>query len=81
MGSSLPKHNAKEQKGQTKKRQKTKTKEKPKGKLHQTQLEKKKHNNLYDAWTISTHDACSNAVRKVQLYFKNYKIGLSIEFI
>ena len=33
MGSSLPNHNAKEQKGQTKKRQKTKTKEKPKGRL------------------------------------------------
>ena len=49
MGSSLPNHNAKEQKGQTEKRQRAKTKEKPKGKLHQTQLEKKKHNNLYDA--------------------------------
>ena len=44
MGSSLPNHDAKEQKGQTEKRQKTKTKEKPKGRLHQTQLEKKNRN-------------------------------------
>ena len=45
MGSSLPNHDAKEQKGQTEKRQKTKTQEKEKtnGKLHQTQLEQKQY--------------------------------------
>ena len=47
MGSSLPNHDAKEQKGQTEKRQKTKTKEKPKGKLHQTQLEKNRNITIY----------------------------------
>ena len=47
MGSSLPNHDAKEQKGQTKKRQKTKTKEKPKGKLYQTQLEKNRNITIY----------------------------------
>ena len=39
------------------------------------------NNNLYDAWTISTHDACSNAVRMSSIWLWNYKIGLSIEFI
>ena len=71
MGSSLPNHDAKEQKGQTKKRQKTKQ-EKPRVdyKLEQKKKNKKNKNKkkkkdikLYDAWTISTHDACSNAVR------------------
>ena len=27
--------------------------------------------NLYDAWTKWTNDACSNALRTVQLYFQN----------
>ena len=64
MGSSLPNHDGKEQKGQTKKRQKTKQ-EKPRAdyKLEQKKKKKKKDIKLYDAWTISTHDACSNAVR------------------
>ena len=67
MGSSLPNHDAKEQKGQTKKRQKTKQ-EKPRAnyKLEPKKKKKKKKKKdikLYDAWTISTHDACSNAVR------------------
>ena len=39
------------------------------------------NNNLYDAWTISTHDACSNAVRISSIWLWNHKIGLSIEFI
>ena len=26
---------------------------------------------LYDAWTEWTNDACSNALRTVQLYFRN----------
>ena len=40
MGSSLPNHDAKKQKGQTEKTQKTK-KKKTKGRLHQTQLDQK----------------------------------------
>ena len=31
---------------------------------------KKKKKNLYDAWTVLTHDACSNALRIAQLDFK-----------
>ena len=61
MGSSLPNHDAKEQKGQTKKRQKTKQ-EKPRAdyKLEQKNIE---ITIQYDAWTLSTHDACPNVVR------------------
>ena len=47
MGSSLPNHDGKEQKGLTEKRQRTKTKEKPKGKLHQTQLAKNRNITIY----------------------------------
>ena len=39
------------------------------------------NNNLYDAWTMSTHDACSNVVRMSSILLWNHKIGLSIEFI
>ena len=29
---------------------------------------------LYDAWTEWTNDACSNALRTIQLYFKNKEL-------
>ena len=29
---------------------------------------------LYDAWTEWTNDACSNALKTVQLYFRNQQL-------
>ena len=61
MSSSLPNYDAKDQKDKHK-RDKRQKQEKPRAdcKLAQKYIE---NNNLYDAWTISTHDACSNVVR------------------
>ena len=83
MGSSIPNHDAKKQKRQTTKRQKTKQKKNPRADCikHSQSKYNIENNNIYDALTILTHDACSNVVRKVQLYCKNYEIGLSIEII
>ena len=56
MGSSLPRHGAKI---------KTKTQsriKKIKGRL-QVSIKKKWNKNLYDAWIVKCHDACSNAVK------------------
>ena len=53
-----PKKENKENQGQT-------TSDKVRGK---TTIE---NINLYDAWTEWTNDACSNALRTVQLYFQN----------
>ena len=65
MGSSFPNHDAKDQRTNTKEKErekKRKRKEKPRAdcKLAQKYIE---ITILYDALTISTHDACSNAVR------------------
>ena len=65
MGSSFPNHDAKEQKGQTEKRQKTKETKKNQGQTASDIIRSKtvENNNLYDAWTIIPHDAYSNAAR------------------
>ena len=62
MGSSLPNHDAKDQRIDTKEKERGKKTEKPRAncKLAQKYIE---ISILYDAWTISTHDTCSNAVR------------------
>ena len=68
MGSSLPNHDAKDQKDrhkrnrEKKKQKKKQEKQKPRAdcKLAQKYIE---NNNQYDAWIISTHDSSSNAVR------------------
>ena len=66
MGSSLPNHDAKDQKNRhnrdREKKKEKKEKEKPMAdcKLAHKYIE---ITTLYDAWTISIHDACSNAVR------------------
>ena len=58
MSSSLPNHDAKDQKDRHKRdREKKKRAD---CKLAQKYIE---NNNLYDAWITATHDACSNAVR------------------
>ena len=58
-------------------KEKKKKRKKNKGRLRQTWLEHKKikKNNLYNAWTILTHDACSNALRIAQLNFKNTELA------
>ena len=74
MGSSLPNHDAKVGKDRQKRDQRKKKQRKPKGKLHQTRLERKttiENITLYDAWIEWKNDACSNALRTVQLYFQN----------
>ena len=75
MGSSLPNLDAKDWK--KKKKKKTRA-DSIKHTYNKNNIE---NNNLYDAWIVLTHDACSNAVRIVQLHFKNHRIGLNIEFI
>ena len=64
MGSSIPNHDAKKQKGQTEKTQKTK-KKKNQGQTASDTVRSKtvENNNLYDAWIVIPHDACSNAMR------------------
>ena len=61
MGFSLPNHDAKDQKDRHNK-DREKKKEKPMAdyKLAHKYIE---ITVLYDAWTLSTHDACSNAMR------------------
>ena len=61
MSSSLPNHDAKDQKDRHKRDREKKNKNQGQtASLTQKYIE---NNNLYDAWTISTHDACSNAVK------------------
>ena len=77
MCSSLFNHDAKVGKGQTEKRQKEKNKENPRVDCirHSYNKNNIENNNLYDAWTVLSHDACSNAMRIVQLHFKNTKLA------
>ena len=65
----------KEGKERTKQKPKKENKE-TKGRLHQKVREKTTIENisLYDAWTEWTNDACFNALRIVQLYFKNKEL-------
>ena len=46
------------------------------GRMHQKVQEKTTIENisLYDAWIELTNDACSNALRTIQLYFKNKEL-------
>ena len=66
--------------GQTQKRQRSKNKEKTKSRL-QVSTKNIENSNLYDVWTMSTHDAYSNAMRMSSILLWNHKIDLSIEFI
>ena len=66
--------------GHTQKRQRSKNKEKTKSRL-QVSTKNIENSNLYDAWTMSTHDAYSNAMRMSSILLWNHKIDLSIEFI
>ena len=80
MGSSFSNHDAKDQKDRHKRdREKKKKTEKLRAdcKLAQKYIE---ITILYDAWTILTHDACSNVVRISSILLQDHKIGLSIEF-
>ena len=76
ISSSLPRHYVKKQKDRHR-REGKKEKTRADCKLAQNNIE---ITILYDAWTISTHDACSNAVRISSILLQNHKIGFNIEF-
>ena len=78
MSSSLPYHDANDQKDRHKRDREKKEKPRADCKLAHKYIEIKI---LYDVGTLSTHDACSNAVRISSIALQNHKFGLSIEFI
>ena len=58
-------------------RQRRKNKENPRANYikHSKSKTNIENNNLYDAWIVLTHDSCSNALRIVQLHFRNTKLA------
>ena len=75
MGSSLPNHDAKDLERIDKKKSKKENKENPRVDcIRQGWSKKTEKNNLNDAWIVQTHDASSNALRRVQWHFRNQQL-------